>query len=126
MSEPEEIEGLGLSELEAMLSRRLRQEGGPLRATLPEALTEAEAGNCTSAGGDAPQIDLPHILQGLVSREMTSVEEFRRRQSAALPSLPESKPDSDPALGESPRLADIGIRDFSSQLSVVQAGDIGL
>lgn len=126
MSEPKEIEGLGLSELEAMLSQRLRREERPLRATLPEALAEAEAAIERAREPVSSQIELPHVLRGPVSREVTSVEEFRRRQSAALSSLPEAKPDSDPALGELRRLADIGLRDFNSLLFVVQAGEFGL
>jgi hypothetical protein len=57
MSEPEEIEGLGLVELEAALSRRLNGDERPLRATLREALVEAAIERSRRRGslqGDLP------------------------------------------------------------------------
>lgn len=131
MSEPKVIEGLGAAELEALLRERLQQDDRPLRATVGEAVQEAEAARARSRERlqrqeeEASGTDLRIAIQaGDQPSYISAAEDFRQRQAAALPAAQPPKVPDDPAEAALRRLADIGLREFNAQLYIVQAKDV--
>jgi hypothetical protein len=132
MSEPKSIEGLGAVELEALLRERLERDKRPLRATVDEAVQEAQAARTRTRERhrrheeeDRETRHPPAIAMTEKPQVISAADDFRRRQAAALPRAEAPKMPDDPGEAALQRLADIGLREFNAQLYIVQAKDEG-
>jgi len=127
MSKLREVEAFGVSELESLLASHLREEKRPLRATIEIALSEAEAAQAKSrerVRRRERSIDYAESLAFDVVTETSSaisqVERFRQRQEGAIPPAIDAATSDGPERTALRALADIGLREFSAQLYVVQ------
>ena len=131
MSEPQEIEALGVSDLERHFRSRLAQVKQPLEKQLPQILGRARGARerATREAAKAPQVSPPEI-QSIVregpsaeAQQISGAEEFMRSQRDAIPPVPAPSPAADDPRSQLVELADISTRDFNAQLYVVQARD---
>jgi hypothetical protein len=132
MSKPKIIEGLGAMELEALLRERLADDQRPLRATVDEAVQEAQAARIRArerlrrrdeeAGKPVHRVAIATTGAPDVS---SAADDFRRRQADAIPPAEAPKVPEDPGEAALQRLADIGLREFNAQLYIVQQKEEG-
>lgn len=132
MSEPRIIEGLGVVELEALMRERLDQDKRPLRATVNEAVEEAEAARNRARERlrrrDEQPGETDYLAVDVADDEPPSIsaaDDFRRRQADVFPPAQVPKILDDPGEAALQRLADIGLREFNAQLYIVQAKEVG-
>lgn len=140
MSEPVEIEALGIGDLERHFGARLAQRKEPLREQLPQlvnlarrlrddqrrretraASSDVAPVRMTSRALPPPGVSLavPTTLTGI--EEVSRADEFLAVQRDAVPAVP-FRPVASDDEGRTllDELADISIRDFNAQLYVVQ------
>lgn len=146
MSEPFEIEAMGVADLERHFRAKLGEEKQPLEKQLPDILGRArnvrtairkreadeqaarearQPERPTLATERVPRVDRIHTIVGgsvpTEAQEITRAEEFMRSQRAAIPPVPAPEAGADDPKGQLAELADISIRDFNAQLYIVQA-----
>jgi len=127
MSEPKVVEGLGAAELEALLRKRLEQDKRSLRETLDEAVQKAEAARVRSRDRlrrreeEIGETEITTISASDQLESTSAADDFRRRQADALPAARAPEVPDDPGEAALRRLADIGLREFNTQLYIVQA-----
>lgn len=126
MSEPKQVEALGVAELEQLLADMLKEQKQPLRSAIGEAIKEAEKARERSRARIPAKTDQPEFPVGSVSeneveaQDADETEAFRQRQEDAIPPAIATDESASTEHSSLRKLADIGLREFNAQLYIVQ------